>query len=198
MNHKILGIVFLMVAVVFVAAFVVGDNDAAAASGSSSAGQIATLIVQSSDQNGTQSHTHKNTRRDIALTVTPTAITMTTDGYTDPRGGETAYSGTGPGNNNIIVKNDGGVTINILIRSASTQFSDGSSNVFTPTVFTINSQGGSSVNILDTNTGIATKMPISGSNSHFSTYLTLGIPFYVHSGNYQNPLTYTAVKSELD
>ena len=189
-----------MVAVVFVAAFAAGDNGAAA-SGSSSAGQTATLIVKNTDQNGTSNHTHgyahKNTGRDIALTVTPTAITMTTDGYTNPRGGETAYSGTGHGSNNIIVRNDGAVTINILVRSASSQFSDGSSNTFTPTLFTINSQGGSPVNILDTNTGIAEKMPKSGSNSYFSTYLTLGIPFYVHSGNYQNPLTYTAVKSEL-
>ncbi len=201
MTQKIVTIVFLMVAVVFVAAFAAGDNDAAA-SGSSSAGQTVTLIVKNTDQNGTSNdtpgYTHKNIRRDIALTVTPTAITMTTDGYTNPRGGETAYSGTGQGNNNIIVRNDGDVTINILVRSASMQFSDGSSNAFTPTLFTINSQGGSPVNILDTNMGIAAKMPKSGSNSHFSTYLTLGIPFYVHSGNYQNPLTYTAVKSELD
>ena len=200
MNQKILTIIFLMVAVVFVAVFAAGDNDAAA-SGSSSAEQTATLIVQSSDQNGTSNDTqyaHKNTRRDIALTVTPTAITMTTDGYTNPCGGETAYSGTGQGNNNIIVRNKGEVTINILVRSASTQFSDGSSNVFTPTIFTINSQGGSPVTILNTNMVIAAKMPKNGSDSLFSTYITLGIPFYVHSGNYQNPLTYTAIKSELD
>ena len=200
MNQKIWGIVPLMVAVMFVIAFAAGNDDAVAAAGSSSAGQTVTLIVHSSNPNGTsngaQNYTHDNARRDIALRVTPTAITMTTDGHTNPLGGATAYSGTGPGNNNIIVKNTGSVTINVLVRSASTQFSDGNSNVFTPTAFTINSQGGSSINILTTNTGIATNMPKSGSDSHFSTYLTLGIPFYAHAGNnYQNPLTYTAIES---
>jgi hypothetical protein len=193
MNQKILGVVSLVVALLFIAVFAAGDN--AAAAGSSSAGQTVTVTVQGNNQNGTSNGTHNNARRDIALKVIPTAITMTTDGHTDPLGGATAYSGTGPGNNNIIVRNAGSVTINVLVRSASTQFSDGNSNVFTPTLFTINSQGGSSVNILTTNTGIATNMPKSGSDSHFSTYLTLGIPFYVHAGNYQNPVTYTAIES---
>lgn len=200
MNQKIVTLVFLMVAVVFVAAFAAGDNDAAAASGSSSAGQTVTVIVQGNNQNGTSNGTSSyahSTQRDIALRVTPTTVTMTTDGHTNHLSGSTAYSGTGPGNNNIIVRNTGSVAINILVRSADMQFSDGS-NVFTPTLFTINSQGGSSVNILDTNTGIAAKMPKMGPDSHFNTYLTLDIPFYVHaSNNYQNILTYTAVESIL-
>ena len=197
MNQNTFGIVFLVAAILFIAAFAAGDS---AAAGSSSAGQTVTITVYNNNQNGTsngtQNYTHNNARRDIALRVTPTAITMTTDGHTNPLGGATAYSGTGSGNNNIIVRNAGSVTINVLVRSASTQFSDGNSNVFTPTAFTVNSQDGSSVNILTTNTGIAANMPKSGSDSHFNTYLTLGIPFYVHAGNnYQNPLTYTAIES---
>ncbi len=198
MNQKMYGITFLMVSVLSIAVFAAGCN-AAAASGSSSAGQTVTVIVQSSNQNGTsngtQNYTHNNTQKDIALRVTPTTIIMTTDGHTNPLGGATAYSGNGPGTDNIIVKNAGNVTINVLVRSESTQFSDGNSNVFTPTTFRINSQGGSSVNILTTNTGIAANMPRSGPDSHFSTYLTLGVPFYVHAGNYQNPVTYTAIES---
>ena len=199
MNQKIWGIIPLMVAVMFVIAFAAGNNNTVAAAGSSSAGQTVTLIVHSSNQNGTsngtQNYTHSNTRRDIALRVTPTAIIMTKDGHTNPLAGETAYGGTGSGNNNIIVRNAGSVTINVLVRSASTQFSDGNSNIFVPTTFTVNSQGGSSVNILTTNTGIAANMPESGLDSHFNTHLTLGIPFYTHAANYQNPLTYTAIES---
>ena len=199
MNQKILTIVFLMVAVIFVATFTAGDNEAAAVSGSSSAGQTVTLIVHSSNQNGTsngtQNYTHSSTRRDIALKVTPTAITMTTDGHNNPLAGDTAYSGTGPTNNNINIRNAGNVSINVLIRSADTQFSDGSSNSFTPTSFTINSQDGSLVNILTVNLNIATNMPKNGAGSSFGTHLTLGIPFSVHAGNYQNPVTYTAIES---
>lgn len=198
MNQKVLGIAFLMVAMLLMAAFAAGENYAEATAGSNSVGQTVTLTVKNSNQNGssngTQSYTH-NTRGNIALKVTPTAITMTTDGYTNPLGGKTAYSGIGPDNDNINVKNAGNVHIDVLVRSASTQFSDGSSNLFDPIAFTINSQDGSSVNILTVNWGIAENMPENGAGSNFNTHLTLDIPFYVHSGNYQNPLTYTAIES---
>ena len=205
MNQKIVGIAFLMAAILFTAFFAAGDNGAAAASGSSSAGQTVTLVVHGGNQNGTSNGTSSGTSsgsstqnssnsagKDIALRVTPTDIKMTTDGH-NPLAGETAYSDTGL-ERSIYVKNAGKISINILVRSASTQFSDGS-DVFTPTSFTINSQDGSSVDILTTNTGIAVQMPYDGSENHFGTYLTLGIPYYARAGNYQNQLTYTAIES---
>jgi len=201
MNQKIWGIVPLMVAVMFVIAFAAGDNGAAAASGSSSAGQTVTLVVHGGNQNGTSNGTSggngnqnssSSAGKDIALRVTPTDIKMTTDGH-NPLAGETAYSDTGL-ERNIYIKNAGEVSINILVRSASTQFSNGS-NVFTPTSFTINSQDGSSADILTTNTDIVLEMPANGSESHFGTYLKLDIPVYTHAGNYQNQLTYTAIES---
>jgi hypothetical protein len=196
MNQKILGIAYLMVAVLFIAVFAAVNTDAAAASGSSSAGQTITLIVKSTDHNGTSNSTQNytnNTQRDIALKINPTNIKMTTNGN-NSLAGEIAYSSTEL-DRNIYIKNAGNVSINLLVRSASTQFSDGGSNVFTPTSFTINSQDGSSVDILTTNVGIAVQMPADGSESHFGTYLTLGIPFYASAGNYYNQLTYTAIES---
>lgn len=207
MNQKIWGIIPLIVAIIFLAVFAAGNNEAAAASGSSSAGQTVAVTVRNNAQENISNNnnnnnniningiTSNNIQKDIALRVTPTAITMTTNGHNNPLGGSTAYSGTGPGNDNIMVRNAGNVPINVLIRSEGTQFSDGT-NVFIPTAFTVNSQYGSSITILTTNTGIATNMPRNGPDSYFSTYLTLGIPFYVHAGtNYQNPLTYTAIES---
>jgi len=197
MNQKILGILPLIIAVIFIAAFVAGSSEVAAASGSSSAGQTVTLIVRSSAQNSTSGNNSNivNPYGDIALSITPTGILMSTDGSINPLAVDTAYSGTSLSSDTINMKNVGTVPINLFIRSASTQFSDGNSNVFTPTAFTIISQAGSHVNILTVNSYIANNMPKKGSGSNFNTHLTLNIPFNTPAGNdYQNSLTYTAIK----
>lgn len=173
MNQKMLRIVPLMVTMLFVAAFAAGDN-----------------VTASSRSTSTVQTAKANVRECVALNVTPTAIKM------NGLSGSTVYSGISSSDDNINVKNVGNVPINVFIRSASTQFWAGGSNVFTPTTFTINSQDGFPVDILTIDSNIATNMPKKGAGSSFNTYLTLGIPVGVPAANgYQNPLTYTAIKS---
>lgn len=179
MNQKIVGIIPLIVAMMFVAVFAVGDNQVAAASGPTSQSQTVTV----------------NVKDNIALSVTPSAITMKNSAGTDPMAGDTSYSGAGASDNNIIVTNVGNVPITVSVNSGSATFSDGGSNTFTPTAFTINSQSGSSVNIGTALSTIATAMQKNGATSTFNTHLTLGIPADANSATYTNSLSYTAVKS---
>ncbi len=199
MSHKMRGIIPIIVAMLFIAFFATGDNEAVA-SDSNSATQTVTVNVQGSAHGNNHSNNtdnnipdNGNIRGDIALNVIPTTSSMTRESSTNTNY-FIAYSGSGPTDENINVKNTGTVPINVFIRSASTQFTAGA-NSFIPTIFTINSQDSSPINILTANSNIATNMPVNGIGSNFSTHVTLGIPLNTPAANgYQNQLTYTTIE----
>ncbi len=168
MNQKIVGIIPLMVAMMFVAVFAVGDNQAAAAIGPDSADQTVTVNVQNN----------------IALSVDPTSVTMENTAGTNPTAGEKAYSGAGEGDDNIGLTNDGNVPIKVSVKSVS------DAAPFTTAAFTVKTSSGD-VGIDTTGSAIIVSHLLKGDTAN--THLTLDIPATLDPGVYSNTLTYTAV-----
>ena len=170
MNQKIVGIIPLMVAMLFVAGFAVGDNSVAAAT--TTASQTATVTVPES--------IGLNVNPGATMTATGTGVSVTSNSYNIANGGNSridvsVYSGsafTCPTSvDTIPIVAAGSSDYTITIGSTTTNIPGASANKAT----------------------IITNMATLKQGGTASATQTLAIPTGLEQGTYTNTLTYTAI-----